>query len=695
MNDFLSLTYGADFAACLKERNALHFVQYHLGTASTVGSLTYQAVHSGTATHSVAMIHHNAVDVVRVITSFFHTLTDSGATTLDILQLLADNRCFRSLIDNPMLKTACKTWASSAESMVDEGLSAVTRHRGYYSSFPRSQVGGTKSSKPKPCSQKDSVHFIWREVIGIFSSLLRSARCQAPHSKVDIHTALDFLCAYEDDFFSCFTSMLNEARAHNNISSKRQAQSSFASSIQSASYAFTPNLLSESSAISSLFAELCCSTDVKNEFARQCSRIYKRILTTSAEVVKMSSSFLGAIGNARELFLALANASSITSTAAIFDHPLLVDGIPNARHDAIRNAHFAQSCCILATADDFNNSHIATTKAAEPAGGKDPSQSFQIQVNNKFIAEAESVAGQCLFYALSVLSDTHPASNSFVTFTSDEVSRLDVAEIITPGTTVAISSTSACAKQFQRYRVQTGGDVQYARTLGCDRSTRTLSVEYSDKGTVDRHVPWSWIVGMEDISKRHAIFTYLPAPKAIAEADTPHDPPSLGNLILSLKWCRHVASTLLNESTTNCSLSLVKCIAERAAILLCTEVLLHDELRGVVSPRDDTSQKINMQLLDLFECTDTEGTGLAPASPGSPSHGSKLFAVVIGEDILSNIHLKLSRHLEAATLEREEEHKMWMAQNNAGWDTSWIGSGKRQGRRSPFRLTRKNSSSDH
>ena len=324
-------------------------------------------------------------------------------------------------------------------------------------------------------------------------------------------------------------------------------------------------------------------------------------------------------------------------------------------------------------------------------------QSFQIHVNNKFIAEVESVAGHCLFNALSVLSDTHPASNSFITFTSDEASRVDVAAVITPGTTVAISSTSAAAQQFQRYRVQSGGDVQYARVQGCDRSTRTISVEYSDTGVVDRHVPWSWIVGMEDISsKRQTLFSYGPAPKSIAEADTTHGPPSLGNLILSLMWCRHVASASLHGSTS-CPLPLVKCIAERTAILLCTEVLLHEEVRGGASPRDDTSRKINMQLLDLFECTDTESGGLTPAPPAlvaqTPSHGSKGFALIIGEDILESIQKNLHLQLEAASFEREEEAKLW-AQNNAGWDTSsfWGSSTKRQGRRSPFRLTRKSSS---
>lgn len=376
---------------------------------------------------------------------------------------------------------------------------------------------------------------------------------------------------------------------------------------------------------------------------------------------------------------------------AVFDaHPLLSEGIPNARHEAIRNAHFAHSCCILATEEDFTNSHITTMKAF--SSGKEntknsssPEQTFQIHVNNAFIAEVEQVAGHCLFNVLSVLSDTHPASDSFITFTDEESSRLDVAAVITPGTTVAICSRSG-AQRFQRYRAQPNGEnVQYVHTLGYDRSTRTIAVKYFESGTIERQIPWSWIVGMEDTSKRQCILS-LSTPKSIADADTP-GPPSLWNLMLVLKWCRHVASASLDNSNS-CPVYLIKCVAERASILLCTEVLLHEELKEGTSC-DDAFHKINMQLLDLFDFTDNESTGLTQA-PATPNRKNKL-ALVMGDDILDTIQKNLRSQLQAARQEREEEQKMWEL-NNGGWDPIFLGSAaKRQNRRSPFRLTRKTS----
>jgi len=703
LGDYQNFTYGVEFAACLKERRTVECIQYHLSKASTVASLTYQAVHAGSSSLSVSSIHNNAVDVVCLITRLFHGLIDAGSTIVDILLLLMENRCFRSLIDNPLLRTSCKTWTSNTDVSDNEVMPTAILHRGYYNSLPRHSGHTSSASKNKPSSQKDSVHFVWREVISIFSSLLRSARCQSQtYAKVDepilrqltsvTSVVLDFVCSYAEELFFCFRSMQTEARSRSNLSSRggKTESTSFSSSIQSSSFAFTPNLLKESADISLLFAELC-KTDSKIDFARQCGDIYERVRVTCLELMKVMSSFLGSIGNARELFLALSSASStimLDQPTTMFDaHPLLAEGIPNARHEAIRNAHFAHSCCILATAEDFSNSHIATTKAAETSGrDKSLEQSFQIQVNNKFIAEVEHIAGLCLFNAMAVLSDTHPASNSFISFSNEEALLLDVAAVITPGTTVAICAQTGAQQHLQRYLIQPrGGNIRYARTVGCDRSTRTISVEYADSGSVERHVPWSWIVGMEDTSKRQCVFSYLPTPKSMAETDT-YGPPSLGHLILALKWCRYVGSTDFPKH-------IVKCVAERAAILLCTEVLLHDEIRDGTL-HDDTIRRVNMQLLDLFDYADTESEGLNPKVAVSSHQRDKSLASTIGEDILGIVQINLKHQLRAACLEREEEQKMW-EQNNSGWDNAtWASSSKRQGRRSPFRSVRKTSSGD-
>lgn len=679
-----SYTFGVDFATCLKETNAIHSLQYHLGAASNVASLTYEVVHDGAPTRPVAIIHNNAVDIVHSITAFFRTLTDTGSNVVDILLLLLENRCFVSLMEIPLWRMTEKKWISTYP---DEATSTRARHRGYYTSNSMQAGYASSSSKNKPLMHGDPVHMIWREVIGIFSSLMRSVKSQADtYAKVDEHimsqlnqvynVVLDFLCAYENELFSCFSSMSIEARSQAVLGGGKMKSSSF-SSIQPSSFAFTPNLIKEAADVSSLFAELC-KGDSRVLLSSQYSGIYRRLLSASLELAKVMSLFLGSIGNARELFFALSNANSKMVPSAMFDHPMLAEGIPNARHEAIRNAHFAHSCCIIATAQDFANSHIATTKAAESAARKDPSleKSFQIFVNNKLVVEVEQVAGHCLLNALNVLADSHPASDSFIFFSHEEVARLDVASVMRPGTTVALCPL----RQFRRYSVhQNEGGVQYARTIGCDRSTRTISVEYTESGTAAQNVPWSSIVGVEDVSKKQCIFSYGPSPKSIGDAEN-HDSPSLGHLILALHWCRHIASIPTTDNANKCSRHLIKCVVERAVSLLCTEVLLQDDIRDKELCDDNIARKVNMQLLDLFEFADSEST-------------CKGLTSIMDDDELEFVRRNLKRHLQSATCLREEEQKLWEL-NNAGWDSTgfWGSSStKRQGRRSPFRLTRSSS----
>lgn len=691
LGDYQTYSYGVDFAACMKERNAMDCLHYHLTTASNAASLTYEAVHNGSSSQSVTVIHNNAVACVRGVITFLHGLTDAGATNVDMLLLLIENRVFNVLSNSPLLKTSTKVWLS--KSMGDEIMQPVTqRHRGYLNSQT-----SRLHTKGRPSSQEDPVHYVWRKVIEIFSSLVRSARAQMQtYDKVDepivvqlaqvMSISLDFLCTYENELFSCFSSLLNEARVPGNLSHRGKANS-FSSNIHSSTSSFTLNVMKEAAEISKLLAELCKSN--KREFAR-CSGIFERGRTASLELTKMLSSFLGSIGNARELFVVLASASNIINEqpSAMFDaHPLLSEGIPHARHEAIRNAHFAHSCCVPATMDDFTKSQISTTNAAGPSPDsrkeKSMEQSFQIQVNNKFIVEVEEAAGCCLFNALAILTDIHPASDSFITFTMDEALRLNMSAVITSGTVVAIRRRMGAEQYAQRFAVGDGlQDARCARAIACDRSTRTVSVEYADSNTVERHVPWSRIVGIEDVSKRKCIFSYMPTPKSLADADV-RGKPSIGHIILALKWCRQVGSSA-SDNLDCVPVHIVKCVSERACALLCAEVLLHEELQGRPTSYNETARKINTELLDLFGTDDAQE---------SVEKSSLAFAA--GEDILKMIRANLNRQLKTAAEERDQEQKLWEENNTSsgGWDTSWVSSSKRQGRRSPFRLMRKTSSS--
>jgi hypothetical protein len=305
------------------------------------------------------------------------------------------------------------------------------------------------------------------------------------------------------------------------------------------------------------------------------------------------------------------------------------------------------------------------TNPAEEEKSRDASleETFQIQVNNVFIDRLEHTAGRCIFSVLSILTNTHPASDSFVSFSAEEISRLDVAGVVRPGTLVAVAENDYgfyCSRQSK--------NVEYGHCKGCDRSRRTILVEFANaKGAVEKQIPWSWISGMEDTSKRHSILSHHAAAKSAAELDK--EPASIGHLILVLRWSRHMSKDRLMSA-------FAMCIADRAAILLSTEVSLHDELHKVGTT--DEERRFNGQLLDLFEnALHDEYT--------EPEVADQITKLPIDEGILSSVRVQLRNRLEAACAEREEEQKLW-EQQNSGWDTSfWGGSHKREGRRSPFR----------
>lgn len=252
---------------------------------------------------------------------------------------------------------------------------------------------------------------------------------------------------------------------------------------------------------------------------------------------------------------------------------------------------------------------------------------------------------------LSILTCTHPASDAFVMFSTEEIHRLDVAAVMHPGTLVAVKPADSSHSEY--YNPSPLKTIEYGHCKGCDRSTRTVLIEFaSATGNVERRVPYSRISGMEDTSRRSSILSHRAATKSATDMDG--EKSSIGHLILTLRWSRHV--------TEDRSLfALASCVAERAVNLLSTELVLHDDLNKLGTL--DEERKINAQLLDFFE-----------------SVQSKEPPLVANESILKSAQVQLRKRLKDASSERDEEQKLW-EQQNSGWDsTFWGGSHKREGR---------------
>ena len=326
-------SYGVEFAACLKGRNALNSLEKHLLAGATCASMTYSSVYDGSAGQSVTAIHDCAAEVTLSVTSVVHLLTDAGTFCADSLHLLLDSEIYRTFISSPLFKASCKAWTTSVD-----GTDSNSKHRGY---IMRHDAAIGKSSKPS--SRVDPVHEVWRVTIACFSALLRAARCQAQtyrdmnedstthHFGAAKNVALDFLCAHKSEFFSCFTQMNAPVKT-----------GSIQTSIKSSSFSFTANVLREAAEITGLFSELC-QKDTKTLFEQ--SGPFKDVIQTSLEVIQRMSLFLGAICTARDLFSALERANSILdgSSGVLDTDSLLADGIPNARVSHAVRSYFLYS----------------------------------------------------------------------------------------------------------------------------------------------------------------------------------------------------------------------------------------------------------------------------------------------------------------------------------------------------------------
>ncbi len=384
------------------------------------------------------------------------------------------------------------------------------------------------------CIHVDPIHSVWCTVIRIVATLLRSDRNE--FKKRIVETSMDFLHAYETTFSSCL-SIQGEQK-------------------------LTPARLQEANVSCYFLSQLCQHNHPTSILMRDIHVFVQQI-----------SYFLGALGTARELFDALSKWNEVLSSSQdevimmeeqqLLHNPLLMNGIPNARHEAIRYAHYTKQSCISTTPitpkDNNTNSSIME-------------HDFQHYVNNEFTLDMEQLAAKCIYHILSMLQTLHPSSSCFHYFDNAQ-SNLSILQI---GMMVAFY------------------DNNYHLCYGKVQSWYTLDQTVDIQTTTSKsNVPFHDIVGMEDVSKRTCMLQFQPAPNFVFsnQQKMQNDEPNLsvGHIIWILRWCRQQISS----KTKN--LLMASAIAERCTLLLGAELSLHRELNHI-----EETTKINEELLDIY-----------------------------------------------------------------------------------------------
>jgi hypothetical protein len=159
---------------------------------------------------------------------------------------------------------------------------------------------------------------------------------------------------------------------------------------------------------------------------------------------------------------------------------------------------------------------------------------------------------------------------------------------VNPGTVVAFRSNNF--------------DLQYGRVVRSDTLSRKWLVYLEESGR-EAIVHEQNLAGVEDVTKRRSILSYLPAPDSANDIEKFGPNASLGHLILILRWCIQFQQELGSDSrhsTLSSMTTIVRCLAALASSVLGTEVSLHIESDQGSFPSKFADGILAAQILNLF-----------------------------------------------------------------------------------------------
>ena len=681
--------YYASAAASLKRFGVIDSLVEIVGSASKLAcdSGGSKDVSRGTSSF---VADEDEVSILQSIFTLVRTIAEVGTTSPAILSTLSSESLSKMLVDNPLLSAASRHWISLKEEH-GRGVDADSLPlRGYLPTartFPVEMHRGEAQaivSGPFLSGRDDPTHGVWRTALQILQTTVNACSNsgdEASHwvSRGFFDTATDFMRAHHSSLLDCL-----EQCASLPFDNQR-LMSSASSSIPITHTVLTFNVLREGADILSLVSALCTGVHL-NHFENSCSGIYHGMTKASHTVLASLSRFLGASGTARETFAALkeydqdiresANREQIDFRYDLVDnaaiHPLLLAGIPNARHEAIKHAHYATRCCALVTSADYAGlPAVSDTNTATPLSTSSLEHDCQLSINSPFVIRMEHAAADCVFHAVSVLSETHPASSCFVMFSADEAARLDLMSLLRTDMIMAVRPEPA-----------TTGVNRFCRIVQADTVHRQCHVRYLDEteSAPLETVAADRVAGVEDMTKRKPILVYFAAPDSAAELDSAPSPSdhtaSLGDLIVSLRWCLQYAGGNIDF---NKSKTIRKTLAESASALLSTEVSLHGEM-GTASKSDtnESSKRLLAQLLQLYDDPPAQSSDHVPRRSAS-------LKTIISPSVWRCVQQQLEGELRVARDDRTEK-RMQMAKRaeEANISSPWFNASRRHGGSTAF-----------
>ena len=602
--------FFANAAILMKRANVMQSLVSHADVASRLAVIATSKDQTQATIMPPANESH--VRVVQTIFSFVRTVAEIGRKSDDMLSLLSSAALSKMILDNPLFITANKNWVSDRYGgghVTEQPRAAALRGYIPLAEMPvgipegdsRTIVTGTFLS-----GRDDPVHVAWRTALKILQTTVSAyARPRDTVNSTSRHF-LDIAIAFLKTYYPSLISCLEQCSS---ISSddQRGLIPVTSSAAHVSHVVLTFNSLCETADILALVSSLCSGEHLQL-FESVCRDVYHGMIRACHSVLDGLSKFLAAAGTAKEIFTAMKDYDSelqenanregymrfgFNETQVEID-PLLSAGIPSARHEAIKHATYANRCCALVTSEDYEG--LPKVPNA-PGNGSFSTSSLekdsQLSMNSPFMFRMEHAAAECLTSAITVLSETHPASCCFVMFSPEELRRRDMLSLLRAGMIVSAlsGSTSDVCRYYRIFRVDTVRRQCHVSPL-------------DDIGTQDEQIlPIDKVNGVEDTSKRKPVLSFSAALSSFSELESSavltRKTASLGDVVVVLKWCYQ--STGGPQDSGERKL-IRKILAESASALLSTEMSLHEAI-GTFSMTnlDEVSKRVMSQLLQLYD----------------------------------------------------------------------------------------------
>jgi len=604
-----------------------------LGEHNAIGEVVTQAASSALAASSQVSkdeVHsrHAQIHLVdlQAILDLLAAVADTGRS--DLLNILAVPNIAQLLVRNPLFATQFATKNPS----IPRGYEL--RHSNQSASTATFKVG-----------EDDPLHAIWRTSLRVLTAATSSSQSDLGIRSYEV--IYEFLEVYRNELV-------------------------FA--LECCGSSLTLNGVKEATDILGMIAQMC-RRHTRDEFQQRLGSLCSIYISKASFVLAVLSKFLGASGTARELFDGIerhandgGNFEIGKGPAIRYWHPLIAEGIPSAKHAAVKFAHYASKCRQAVSARDFQeSSRTSDCFKSSPKGSlgeNDLERSSRMTITSSFAVKMEQQVAACIGEALAVLWRMHPVSFSFRSLSEAEISGVDVMALAPIGSIIGFRPFEGHGSVFLESHLDHASiALSFGRVESIDTMMRTWRVSNINSTTIDdegnddsQQSLWTVRAGQlacyEDTSFRKAITTYLPAPDSLSDLDGTGNKLSLGHLILILRWC-HQESLFWGNSGTS-SGAATRRLAEQASALLGAELSVHHENGESLRAASKERSRLDAQIFELMADSDELEQGPETSSV-SQQHGR--LKALIGSSAWQALRPQVIDQVHRCQKERQDKER--------------------------------------